>query len=239
MSIKLTIKHILLTAIFASPCALLQAASLQVAPVIVEVAAPGAAATVTLRNQADKPLEGQVRVFRWTQVDGEDKLVPTDDVVASPPMVSLKSNTNYLVRIVRAKKEPVEGEETYRLLIDELPSPTADRRTAVNIVLRYSIPVFFTASGAATGKLKWELQRKNNKQFLVARNDGSRRVRLADLKATDGKGVVASFGSGLSGYVLGGSSKSWLIPASAKNFGNGGIASVSATTDSGPINGKP
>jgi fimbrial chaperone protein len=216
-----------------------QAASLQVAPVSVEVAAPGATATLNLRNRGDKPLEGQIRVFRWTQVNGEDKLETTYDVVASPPQVSLRPNTNYVVRIVRTTKEPVTTEETYRLLIDELPGPTEERRTTVNIVLRYSIPVFFTPKGAASGKLKWELQRRDNKQFLIAKNDGDRRVRISQLKITDGKGVNASFGEGLAGYVLGHSSMVWQIPASAKGFGSGGLASISAQSDVGPINVKP
>ena len=46
------------------------AASLQVAPVLLEVVAPGAAATVTLRNNGAKPIATQVRVFRWIQQAG-------------------------------------------------------------------------------------------------------------------------------------------------------------------------
>jgi fimbrial chaperone protein len=239
MSIRIIATRIILTAVFVSPCAMPQAASLQIAPVTVDVAAPGATATLNLRNPGDKPLDGQVRVFKWTQVDGEDKLVPTEDVVASPPMVTLRPNTNYVVRVVRTTKEPVAGEETYRLLIDELPGPAAERRTAVNIVLRYSIPVFFTAPGAVAGKLKWALQHRNNKLFLSATNDGDRRVRIAKLKITDTKGATASFGEGLAGYVLGHSTKIWPVSAKAKGFGSGGLASISAESDLGPINAKP
>ncbi len=239
MSIKSLAVRIALTTLFVSPCAMPQAASLQVAPVSVEVAAPGAAATVNLRNQGDKPLDGQIRVFRWSQVNGQEKLEPTDDVVASPPMVTLRPNTNYVIRIVRTKKEPVSTEETYRLLIDELPGPVVERRSAVNIVLRYSIPVFFTPQGVAPPKLTWELQRRNNKQFLVAKNDGDRRVRLSRLVVTDTKGMKASFGDGLAGYVLARSSTSLEIPAKAKGFGSGGLATISAQSDVGPINAKP
>jgi fimbrial chaperone protein len=47
-----------------------RAASLQVSPVSVEVPAPGAAATITLRNEGSNPLNAQIRVFRWSQVNG-------------------------------------------------------------------------------------------------------------------------------------------------------------------------
>src|SRR5215211_5888906 len=83
------------------------ASGLQVAPALVDVTAPGMASTVTLRNTAPHPLDVQIRVFRWTQVDGKEQLEPTQDVVASPPAVRMQNQTDYTVRIVRTKKEPV------------------------------------------------------------------------------------------------------------------------------------
>jgi fimbrial chaperone protein len=215
-----------------------QAASLQVAPVLVEVPAPGATATMKLRNEGTKPLDAQIRIFQWTQVDGADVLTPTNDVVASPPVASLRPGTDYTVRIVRTKKEPAVKEEAYRLLVDELPEAAGGQAASVNIALRYSIPVFFTVAGAPP-KLSWELQQRANKPVIVASNSGDRRIRLAKLKITDGKGGVANFGDGLAGYVLGHSSMSFPVPASAKGFGAGGLASISALSDLGPIDGKP
>jgi fimbrial chaperone protein len=238
MSIKSCLVRASLTALFASPCAMPQAASLQVAPVLVEVPAPGATATMKLRNEGAKPLDAQIRIFQWTQVDGADVLTPTNDVAASPPLASLRPGTDYTVRIVRTKKEPPAKEEAYRLLIDELPEAAASPSASVNIALRYSIPVFFTVPGAPP-KLSWALQQRANKPVIVASNAGDRRIRLAKLKIIDGKGGVANFGEGLAGYVLGHSSMSFPVPQSAKGFGAGGLASISAQSDVGPIEGKP
>jgi fimbrial chaperone protein len=238
MSIKSCLVRASLTALFASPCAMPQAASLQVAPVLVEVPAPGATATMKLRNEGTKPLDAQIRIFQWTQVDGADVLTPTNDVGASPPVASLRPGTDYTVRIVRTKKEPAVKEEAYRLLVDELPEAAGGQAASVNIALRYSIPVFFTVAGAPP-KLSWELQQRANKPVIVASNAGDRRIRLAKLKITDGKGGVANFGDGLAGYVLGHSSMSFPVPASAKSFGAGGLASISALSDLGPIDAKP
>jgi fimbrial chaperone protein len=237
MSIKSCFIRASLTALFASPCAMPQAASLQVAPVLVEVPAPGAAATLKLRNEGNRPLDAQIRIFQWTQVDGADVLTPTNDVAASPPLASLRPNTDYTVRIVRTKKEPVAKEESYRLLIDELPAPAGSQSTAVNIALRYSLPVFFTVPGTAP-KLSWELQQRSNKPAIVVNNAGDRRIRLAKLKFTDGKGGIANFGDGLAGYVLGHSTRVWAVPANARGFGAGGLATISAQSDVGPIESK-
>jgi fimbrial chaperone protein len=239
MSIKSYIIRASLTALFASPCAMPRAASLQVAPVLVEIPAPGATATLKLRNDGTKPLDAQIRIFQWTQVDGADVLTPTNDVAASPPAASLRPSTDYTVRVVRTKKEPAVKEEAYRLFIDELPESATGQASAVNIALRYSIPVFFTVGGGAPPKLSWELQQRANKLVIVASNAGDRRIRLSKLKVTDRKGGVANFGDGLAGYVLGHASMSFAVPAIAKGFGAGGLASVSAQSDLGPIDVKP
>jgi fimbrial chaperone protein len=211
---------------------------LQVAPVLVEIPIPGATATLRLRNEGPKPLDAQIRIFRWTQVDGLDSLTPTDDVAASPPLASLRPNTDYTVRIVRTSKEPVVKEESYRLLIDELPAPVTGSAATVNIALRYSIPVFFTVPGVAAPKLSWDLQQRANKPAIVVNNAGDRRIRLSKLKFTDGKGAIANFGDGLAGYVLGHSSRGFDVPANAKSFGAGGVVSISAQSDIGPIEAK-
>jgi len=39
------------------------AGTLQVEPVLVDITAPGAASTVTLRNEGTSPIDAQIRVF--------------------------------------------------------------------------------------------------------------------------------------------------------------------------------
>jgi fimbrial chaperone protein len=73
----------------------------------------------------------------------------------------------------------------------------------------------------------------------VASNAGDRRIRLAKLKITDGKGDIANFGDGLAGYVLGHSAKIFAVPPNVKGFGAGGVATVSAQTDLGPLETRP
>src|SRR5689334_20358942 len=65
------------------------AASLRIEPVIIDVPAPGAAGLLTLHNDDMSEVTVQIRVFRWTQVNGKDALDPTTDVVASPPAIKL------------------------------------------------------------------------------------------------------------------------------------------------------
>ena len=143
------------------------AGSLQVEPVLVDVAAPGAASTVTLRNEGATPIDAQIRIYRWSLVNGKERLEPTDDVVASPPSVTLTPKGQYIARIVRVSKQPVVGEENYRLLIDQLPDLFQQRNGAVNLMVRYSIPVFFGAASKKSPSVAWSVATNGDKNTVT------------------------------------------------------------------------
>ena len=98
------------------------AGSLQVSTTTLEVAAPGAATSMVLRNSGAEALNAQIRIMKWSQTDGVEQLTATQDVVASPPFAAIGPGRDYTVRVVRVGQRPVQQEESYRLLIDELPT---------------------------------------------------------------------------------------------------------------------
>jgi fimbrial chaperone protein len=207
------------------------AAALQVTPLVLEVPAPGATSTLTLRNESPRPVTGQVRVFRWTQANGQDNLEPTDAVVASPPLVNLAPRVNYAVRVVRTGRQPAAREEAYRLIIDELPDPSRARPGTVSILLRHSVPVFFRPEDEGAPKLAWSVRNQGGRVTLSVTNSGERRMRIARLRVSDGKNTV-NYGDGLVGYVLTGSTMSWTKPAPR---GLAGSVKITAQGDIGPI----
>jgi fimbrial chaperone protein len=209
------------------------ASSLQVAPVNIEVPAPGAASTITLKNSGKGSVNAQVRVFKWTQVDGKDQLVPTKEVVASPPAVKLGPGKSSVVRIVRRSKTPASTEESYRLVVDEVPKAPSVAQAGVGFAMRYSVPVFFSAPDQETD-LSWTARIAGGQLRIVAENGGGRRIRLADLKVVKG-GKSVSVGQGLAGYVLGESSHVWLVKGGAKLAGPGSTIKIIAKSDNGPI----
>lgn len=212
------------------------AASLQIAPVSIEIPAPGAAGIVSLRNESTRPLSAQVRVFRWSQINGEEKLEPTGDVVSSPPLVTLPSQQNYAVRVVRTSRQPVGPQESYRLFIDELPDPSRQKSGAVTLVLRYSVPVFFTSPDITAPKIEWRVERRGTKVVPLATNLGERHLRLAAIKMRDSAGSAVSFGNGLIGYVLPHSTMQWTAAGRTSGFAPGGGVTITGQSDLGPIN---
>lgn len=208
------------------------AASLRVAPTNLELIAPDSAAVLNLHNDAKRPINVQIRVFRWRQVDGVEQLEPTSVVVASPPSTQLGPNADYVVRVVRVNKAPVGTEESYRLLVDELPDPSRRKAGTVTLVLRYSVPVFFRNPDAKAPDVAFSVSRARDGLVLTARNNGESRLRLSNLNLTQGGERLGSR-SGLVGYVLGGATMQWPI-GSGKSL-SGSSVTLKAQSDFGPF----
>jgi fimbrial chaperone protein len=227
---------LLLPLLIAEP---LWAASLQVSPVGIEVIAPGAGSVIKLHNDGNTPINSQIRVFRWQQIDGQERLEPTDEVVASPPMVRLAPGIDYTVRIVRLSKQPISTEESYRLLVDELPDQKAVSDRIVHLVLRYSIPVFFTPPNAVPAKLVWSVEKQRGRVRVSVVNDGDRHVRLAALNVRDRNGTTLTFGSGLTGYVLAHSNMQWSVQERGRLLAIDNSLQIAAVGDTGSIHASP
>ncbi|MCO5064511.1 MAG: molecular chaperone [Rhizobiaceae bacterium] len=206
------------------------AASISVSPTTISLIAPAAASQVVLRNGAKEPVYVQIRVFKWSQVDGVEKLERTKAVVASPPTVKLSPDDEYVVRVVRLSKTPVRGEESYRLFVDELPQKLETRPNKINLVVRQSIPIFFTEDHAAEPKVAWSLSRAEGRTVLTGRNSGSMRLKITDLVlSSGGKPILKT--NGLVGYVLGGSAMSFPLPGKVPT----GTLDLSADSNMGKI----
>ncbi|MGO4870147.1 MAG: molecular chaperone [Roseiarcus sp.] len=235
MNTKRFIPRLALAAMFLGGAGAAFADQLTVEPVLLEMEAPSASGILKLRNDQDVAVTAQTRVLRWTQVDGVEKLEQTSDVVSSPPEVTLAPKINYVVRVVRVSKQPVHGEESYRVLVDQLPSNPRLSNPTVRLLIRQSIPVFFRARQVSPPEVSWSLSRKGDLLFLNAANSGDERLRIASLRLQDASGTTLSFGNGLLGYVLGRSSMRWQTPRHPRNFARSGPVTLVAQTNKGAL----
>jgi fimbrial chaperone protein len=138
------------------------------------------------------------------------------------------------VRVVRVSKQPVRGEESYRVIVDQLPNVRRQQARAVNLLIRQSIPVFFRGRELNPPNISWSMNSEAGKLVLVANNIGDERLRVASLRMKDASGTTIFFGNGLVGYVLGRSSMSWTAPSNPPGFGSAGPVSITAESDKGP-----
>lgn len=202
------------------------AASLQVAPISVAFSPQEKAKEIWLTNTSERPIRAQTRVLIWSQVAGQDQVNPTRDLVASPSITEIKAGEQQLIRIIRIALQNTAVEQTYRLLIDELPSSgQADAQTGLQLLLQYSIPVFIQPTDSIAMRNGLTLLNQVNFQYqnqqLIVKNNAKSHIRISELTYINPNGERIPLINGLVGYALAGQSMRWEIPESKKILPNG------------------
>ncbi len=193
---------------------MLNAASIRLSPVSIEILNDQSASSISLYNQSNESTDLQVRVFEWRQNAGQDQLIPTDEIAVSPPFLKLQPNDSYNLRVVRINPAPVSGEQTYRIIIDELPKPIDNRKAdqGINVLLRSSLPLFVVNKDAIT-KLTWSIQQEQNISSLMISNVGNRHALLNNLTLVDvtaNKSYAIKVNT-VNGYILAGKARNFNI----------------------------
>jgi fimbrial chaperone protein len=194
------------------------AASLQVSPIRVDLDSERPAAMLTLHNDGPAPLDAQVRVFAWSQTLDEDRLEPTPMVIATPPIAHIEPGDEQTVRLLRVGRAPISHEETYRVIVDELPGGATSQSNGVRVQLRYSVPVFASAkeSQAAAPALSFALQSIASADgtpmlMLRASNDADTHAQLSSVRLDWPDGRSTRVTDGLLGYALPHATRRWPV----------------------------
>ncbi|WP_074651835.1 fimbrial biogenesis chaperone [Terriglobus roseus] len=209
------------------------AQTLAVQPVNVVLLPGQKIATLTLKNPSTEAITVQGRAFTWNQDGNDDPLKATDAMLISPPMATIQPGESQVVRV--AMRQPTAGRETtYRLLLDQLPSPS--RPKGIAVLLRLSIPVFVESDVHAAPEFDFRVEGDHEgKSFLVVTNRGQRHdsVRDIHLKAPDGTTWKTAV-PGLP-YVLAGAERRWPIEAEGSSHDLPATFSLTAQTDVGGL----
>jgi fimbrial chaperone protein len=213
------------------------AASIHVKPTTVNLGPGQSAATITISNEGDKPLNAQVRVFGWDQQQNKDVLGPTDKLVASPPATTLAAGQSQSIRLVRVDKTAPTSEETYRLVVDEIPDKTDVTQVGVAVQMRYSLPVFvMPKAGMKKADLTVTAQVSGNALTVSAQNRGEVHAQAANVSVVYAGNVAVPVVNGLLGYVLPGKSMQWTVNLPADIMAKGKPMGVTATFNGQPFN---
>jgi fimbrial chaperone protein len=216
----------------------LAGASMQISPVLVDLEAPAAASTIEIANQAPQPASIQVRVFAWTQADGNETLTPSTSVVASPPFATIAPGATLSIRVIRSAQAPVKGEEAYRIVVDQLPENNSSSKSVVSLLLRQVLPAFFGAADKTPPDVSWSIRRTDRGYALFAHNSGDRRLRISGAVLILPNHHSIKLSGGLLGYVLGHADMSWTIPRAAPGLASGASVSIRADSDMGAVFAK-
>nr|HET7860211.1 fimbria/pilus periplasmic chaperone [Caldimonas sp.] len=153
------------------------AGSLSISPIRVDIAPGQRSVTLIVRNDGDQTTLVQTQLAAWSQADNEDRLEPTTDLLASPPIFELVPGGVQIVRLALRRPADADRERSYRIVVSEVPGPPQPGFTGATFALKLSLPVFVDADGSLV---------------LAATNTGAKHVQVRAVDVLhDGPGVDA------------------------------------------------
>ena len=210
------------------------AGSFSVNPVRITLSAKQPVAALTVRNSSSEPTVVQLETNAWSQSMGQDLLIPSSDLLATPPIFTIQPGSTQILRVGLRKMPQASSEITYRLILREVPPslPTS----GLTVALRISMPVFVLPATATAADVKWHATRGKDGNIRVrATNNGTAHVQIASLSLeSEGKPLG---NRSVAEYVLPGNSRDWLVSAPTQP-GAAAKLRIVAKTDSGTLNAE-
>ena len=186
----------------------------RVTPIRLEFDRANKSGVVTVVNEGEEKLSVQMKAFEWTQdVEGKDQYTETNDIIFFPRLMAIEKNEE---RVIRAgiKIPAISREKTYRLFIEEIPSPQKAEGVNIAITIRFGVPIFskpikedikgqIEKIELSKGVLNANLSNKGNAHFII---------NSVEIKGKNDKNE-AIFSKELSGwYLLNGVSRVYATP---------------------------
>jgi len=187
----------------------------------------------TLISQEPNPTLVQVHLFAWTQQNGVDQLVPSDDLLVGPPIFTIQPGQTQLIRIGLRNQPASQREVTYRIIIAEVPvRPRADN--GINFAFRLSMPIFVTPDKPGEVSLHWSAVKVEASHMrLTVEDAGDRHVQVRSLRVVTAPRGDLIFSLPTAAYVLAGQNRSWMLRLNKVEASSS--IRISAQTDHGPI----
>jgi fimbrial chaperone protein len=163
----------------------LSGAQVSISPVRINLDQSQTKDTIRVGNQRDTEASYEIEVVAWSQTDDRREIyTPTEDVIAVPPLFTLKPGDEQVVRVGLLTDVDDSTERAYRVFITELADPddAEVEGAAVNMRLRLGVPLFVAPTALPHATLDFEnsMQLEDN-LFMRLRNSGNTHVRVSEI----------------------------------------------------------
>lgn len=212
------------------------AGQFSVSPVRIQMAARDRATAITLTNEGDTDLVMQADVYHWKQKpDGQDELQLTEDLILSPPILKLKPKSRQVVRLARLRTLPSGEQQTYRLIVRELPeAQVSEGAVKLQIAMAFSLPIFISPPGTRRELLCSAERGVAGSVRALCENQGTAYAQPIEfvLKAADGTQLAAKEAGG---YLLPGIRRGFDLTAASSAPIPAGAARLQVRQDTGAV----
>jgi fimbrial chaperone protein len=214
------------------------AGSIAVNPIRVNLSASQTTSPLVVRNSGAEPSVVQLQIVSWSQQEGKDVLVPSRDLLATPPIFTVPAGASQTVRVGLRQRTAAPTEGSYRLILQEVPPPPKPEFRGLQVALRLSVPVFIAPAIAPSTTLAWQANVTStlNSQDLKigSLNTGNAHVQVLGFKLFSGGVELPLLSPAEAAYLLPGQRRVWSlrlpsVPAA------GSTLRVEARTDAGDM----
>lgn len=205
-----------------------------VTPVRIYMAPKDRAVAVTITNEGTDDVVLQADLNAWSQkTDGADELIPTEDLILSPPIIKLAPGARQVVRLALLKPADASRQLIYRMIMREVPEAVAsrDKTIEVPIALALSLPVFITPPVAKRDVSCAVVQSTPKLLNVNCGNQGTAYAQIREIVLLRSEKVAANFEGGT--YILPGAHK--IISLNNRQFIAPGPAQLSVRFDDGKM----
>jgi fimbrial chaperone protein len=177
-STKCCIRSTVLACCIASAAGAGWAGAIEVSPVRVNLSAQVRVGVLRVYNRGDEVALVQVSAYPWTATDLPAGVEPTDQLLVTPTTFRLAPEAVQIVRVGLRSGAPMQVEEAYRMVIEEVPLPQAQDSTRMRLVVRHDLPVFVEAQTAPRDLIAFAVDCQPQGASLRLRNLGNRHLKV-------------------------------------------------------------
>lgn len=212
------------------------AGSFNVSPIRIALSPAKPTQALSLTNEGDTPVVIQVQPMLWTQQNWKDIHEPTDQVIATPPVVRIPAHGRQVVRVGLRRPLAAGTEGTFRLYLTEMPTVAKTDQVGMQVSLRLDLPLFVATTNDLRPDLRWSVARdETGLPQVVVTNTGSAHVQLTDIRFWQGDQIVAT-PQLANAYVLPGATRRWPLTNGSAQPTSLSYLRVQASADFGKIN---
>lgn len=206
-------------------------ASFSVDPVIAHITGQQRITSFNVKNRSSVPTAIELQIFRWEQVNGEEKLTPAPEMLVTPTIFKVPGDASQIIRVGKRQAVLNEKEQAYRLILKEIPAPPKPGFQGLNVLLKISLPIFASKT-IVSPALQWRAKVSDHgKLQLDIHNTGLGHTKILQVHLENGNQTPQTIKR--QAYLLAGDQQQWSTELDVKP---GTEFKLVADTSKGQIN---
>jgi fimbrial chaperone protein len=202
-----------------------------ISPVHLEMSVDNPISTFTVTNDSANMVTYQSNTLDWSQLDDKNIYIETEDLIVTPPIVTIEPQSSQTFRVALFKASPHLVEQSYRIVLDDITTYVSDStHNGLSFIFSHNLPLFF-APLENVDSVVWSTCESNieAKSCLLMENKGNRHAKMVQFNAIS---ATQEEPNNLSKTVLAGSSGKWFF---STRLGSEMTTSITLMTDVGPV----